>query len=93
MPALGGAGFRAVAPFMRGFAPTAIPADGSYTIPDLINDANGLHEALGGDSNAVIIAHDWGALVGWGAGDGPASSHHRAVAVVRGRIITLIYSW
>jgi pimeloyl-ACP methyl ester carboxylesterase len=67
MPALAGAGFRAVAPFMRGFAPTAIPADGSYTMPDLINDANGLHEVLGGDSDAVIIAHDWGALVAWGA--------------------------
>jgi pimeloyl-ACP methyl ester carboxylesterase len=36
-------------------------------MPDLINDANGLHEALGGDGDAVIIAHDWGALVAWGA--------------------------
>ena len=54
-------------PFMRGFAPTAIPADGSYTIPDLLHDANGLHEALGGDGDAVIIAHDWGAVVAWGA--------------------------
>ena len=47
MPALARAGFRAVAPFMRGFAPTAIPDDGSFTLPDLINDANGLHEASG----------------------------------------------
>jgi pimeloyl-ACP methyl ester carboxylesterase len=67
MPALAGAGFRVVAPFMRGFAPTAIPADDSYTISDLINDANGLHEALEGDDNAVIIANDWGACAGWGA--------------------------
>jgi pimeloyl-ACP methyl ester carboxylesterase len=67
MPVLAGAGFRAVAPFMRGFAPTAIPADGGYTIANLVNDANGLHEALGGDGDAVIIAHDWGACAAWGA--------------------------
>lgn len=65
MPALAGAGYRAVAPFMRGYAPTAIPADGSYAISDLCDDANGLHEALGGDGDAVIIAHDWGVGGGW----------------------------
>jgi pimeloyl-ACP methyl ester carboxylesterase len=67
MPALAEAGYRAVAPFMRGYAPTAIPADGGYAITDLIDDANGLHEALGGDSDAVIVAHDWGVAGGWGA--------------------------
>ena len=30
LPALADAGFRAVAPFMRGYAPTAVPADGRY---------------------------------------------------------------
>ena len=29
LPALAGAGFRAVAPFMRGYAPTAVLADGA----------------------------------------------------------------
>jgi pimeloyl-ACP methyl ester carboxylesterase len=33
MPALARAGFRAVAPFMRGFALTAIPADGATPSP------------------------------------------------------------
>lgn len=46
MPALAEAGYRAVAPYMRGYAPTAIPADGSYTTTDLVNDTNGLHQAL-----------------------------------------------
>ena len=32
LPALAGVGFRAVAPFMRGYAPTGIPADGAYQI-------------------------------------------------------------
>ena len=30
LPALAGAGFHAVAPFMCGYAPTAVPADGAY---------------------------------------------------------------
>src|SRR3954469_11770079 len=30
LPALAGAGFRAVAPYMRGYAPTSIPADGRF---------------------------------------------------------------
>ncbi|MGH2722027.1 MAG: alpha/beta fold hydrolase [Actinomycetota bacterium] len=67
MPALAEAGYRAVAPFMRGYAPTAIPVDGSCTTLDLVNDAIGLHDALGGDSDAVIIGHDWGTAPGWGA--------------------------
>ena len=61
LPALAEAGYRAVAPFQRGYAPTAIPADGRYQSGVLAVDANALHEALGGDNNAVIIGHDWGA--------------------------------
>jgi pimeloyl-ACP methyl ester carboxylesterase len=58
LPALADAGFRAVAPFMRGYAPTSIPADGQYHVATLARDATALHEALGGDSDAVIIGHD-----------------------------------
>ena len=39
LPALAGAGFRAVAPFMRGYAPTAVPADGRYQTAALALDA------------------------------------------------------
>lgn len=67
LPALAEAGYRAVAPFMRGYAPTAVPADGIFTTTVLRDDANALHEALGGDGEAVIIAHDWGVAGGWGA--------------------------
>ncbi len=48
LPELAAAGFRAVAPFLRGYAPTQIPADGRYQIGALVQDANALHEALGG---------------------------------------------
>lgn len=67
LPALADAGYRAVAPFMRGYAPTAIPADGMYQTGALAHDAVALHEALGGDGDAVLIGHDWGALAAYGA--------------------------
>ena len=61
LPVLAGAGFHAVAPFMRGYAPTTVPADGAYHLGALAADAAALHEALGGDDDAVLIGHDWGA--------------------------------
>ncbi|MFI9237112.1 alpha/beta fold hydrolase [Streptomyces sp. NPDC053079] len=67
MPELAKAGYRAVAPYMRGFAPSQVPPDGSMLMRDLIADANALHEALGGDSDAIIVGHDWGGFATWGA--------------------------
>jgi pimeloyl-ACP methyl ester carboxylesterase len=66
LPALAEAGYRAVAPFQRGFAPTAIPADGRYRLIDRVHDGNALHEALGGGSDAVLIGHDWGCSMAHG---------------------------
>jgi pimeloyl-ACP methyl ester carboxylesterase len=65
--ALADAGYHAVAPYMRGYAPTGIPADGDFSTRALAADANALHEALGGNSDAVLIAHDWGAASAYGA--------------------------
>jgi pimeloyl-ACP methyl ester carboxylesterase len=67
MPQLASAGYRVVAPFMRGYAPSAVPADGCYQTAMLARDANALHEELGGDGDAVIIGHDWGAPSVYGA--------------------------
>lgn len=67
LPRLADAGYRAVAPFLRGYAPTAVPADGCYQTGALATDACALHEALGGDSDAVLIGHDWGAMATYGA--------------------------
>jgi pimeloyl-ACP methyl ester carboxylesterase len=64
---LAAAGYRAVAPWLRGYAPTAVPADGRLQNGALVRDAIGLHEALGGDGDAVVIGHDWGALAATGA--------------------------
>jgi pimeloyl-ACP methyl ester carboxylesterase len=67
LPALAGAGYRAVAPWMRGYAPTAVPADGRYQSGALALDAIELHAALGGDERAVIVGHDWGAIATYAA--------------------------
>ena len=67
LPELADAGFRAVAPFLRGYAPTPVPADGRYQMGAIVRDVNALHEALGGDEDAVIVGHDWGALATYGA--------------------------
>jgi pimeloyl-ACP methyl ester carboxylesterase len=67
MPELADMGYRVVAPFMRGYAPSAVPSDGCYQTAMLARDANALHENLGGDSEAIIIGHDWGAPSCYGA--------------------------
>jgi pimeloyl-ACP methyl ester carboxylesterase len=67
LPRLAEAGYRAVAPFMRGYAPTEIPADGRYETKMLAADVNSLHAALGDGSDAVLIAHDWGSVAAFGA--------------------------
>jgi pimeloyl-ACP methyl ester carboxylesterase len=67
LPDLAAAGYRAVAPFLRGYAPTQMPADGCYQMGAIVRDVNALHEVLGGGDDAVLIGHDWGALATYGA--------------------------
>ena len=56
LPALAEAGYRAVAPFNRGFAPTELPADRHHIHSSMmVADQIALHEALSGDSDAVLI--------------------------------------
>src|ERR1700756_3272050 len=66
LPALGDAGWHAVAPWMRGYHPTGLAPDGRYQSAVLSQDAVALVEALG-DRRAVIIGHDWGAIAASGA--------------------------
>ena len=67
LPRLAEAGYHAVAPFSRGYAPTSVPEDGRYDTGTLALDACSLHEVLGGTADAVLVGHDWGALASYGA--------------------------
>lgn len=78
--ALADAGFRAVAPFMRGYAPTQVPADGRFQTGVLAADAIALHDALDADGDAVIIGHDWGAMATYGAAGHAPDRWRRVVA-------------
>ena len=67
LPLVADAGYRAVAPFIRGYAPTQIPSSWRFTTEDLVADVNALHAALGGGDDAVLIGHDWSAVAAYGA--------------------------
>jgi pimeloyl-ACP methyl ester carboxylesterase len=70
-PALASAGYRAVTPFTRGYAPTEIPSNAAYDADTLGRDALGLIDALGEDK-AFLVGHDWGASAAYAAaGLGP----------------------
>lgn len=65
--ALAEAGFRAVAPDMRGYGQTDAPSDiAAYNIHQLVGDMVALVYALG-ESKAYIVGHDWGSTVAWSA--------------------------
>ena len=65
--ALAEAGFRAVAPDMRGYGQTDRPAEiEKYTLLHLVGDMVGVLDALGAET-AAIAGHDWGAPVAWHA--------------------------
>src|SRR4051794_25329997 len=77
--ALADAGYHAVAPFMRGSAPTAVPADGSSPVGAWVADIGALHEVFGGDEQAVLIGHDWGAIATYGAASSAPERWRRIV--------------
>jgi pimeloyl-ACP methyl ester carboxylesterase len=65
--AVSAAGFRAVAPDMRGFGGTDAPeAIEKYTQFHMIGDMVELVKQLGATST-VIVGHDWGAPIAWGS--------------------------
>ena len=65
LPALAKAGYHAVAPDMRGYGKTDAPEKvEDYDIVHLTGDIVGIMDTLG-EETAVIIGHDWGAIVAW----------------------------
>jgi pimeloyl-ACP methyl ester carboxylesterase len=66
MAPLAAAGYHVVAPFMRGYAPTGLAADGRYDSAALSEDALALIAALG-YQDAILFGHDWGAVAAYPA--------------------------
>ncbi|MGH8530969.1 MAG: alpha/beta fold hydrolase [Nevskiales bacterium] len=66
MPALAAAGYRVVAPFLRGYPPTEIPANGYYDLATLATDIKCLIEGLNDGQPCLLVAQDWGAAISYG---------------------------
>jgi epoxide hydrolase A/B len=65
IPALAEAGYRVIAPDMRGYGrSSAPPAVEAYDVLALTGDMSGLLDALG-EQDAVFVGHDWGAFLAW----------------------------
>ena len=67
MIAIASAGYRAIAPDMRGYGLSSAPTDATlYTPLQTVGDLIGLLDALKIPS-AVLVGHDWGATHAWSA--------------------------
>jgi epoxide hydrolase 4 len=65
LPALAEAGFRAVAPDLRGYHFSEKPAGvGAYRVETLAADVAALIAELG-EGSAHLVGHDWGGVVAW----------------------------
>jgi pimeloyl-ACP methyl ester carboxylesterase len=87
--ALAGEGYRAVAPFMRGYPPTRIPADGRYDAEALAGDVAGLIDALS-DKPAYVVGNDWGAIATYAAMALHPEAIRRAAIVAVGHPATFL---
>jgi pimeloyl-ACP methyl ester carboxylesterase len=63
LSSLSQAGFRVVAPDLRGYGGSDKPPRG-YDLVTAASDAAGIVRALG-EANAVVVGHDWGGLIAW----------------------------
>jgi epoxide hydrolase 4 len=92
LPALAEAGFRAVAPDLRGYGRS--DRHGPYDLETLAEDAAGLVAALG-RKRATVAGHDWGGAVAWATAHGAPEQVERLVvlncphpAALRGELLT-----
>src|ERR1700735_4893611 len=68
LDALGGAGFRVLAPDLRGYGASSHPTEvADYGSDQLTGDLCGLLDHYGYET-AVVCGHDWGSMVVWEMG-------------------------
>lgn len=78
-PHLVAAGYRVIAPFMRGYVPSSLPTDRAYHLGALMDDALQVHAANNPTDADVVIGHDWGAVAANGLAAMPDSPFRKAV--------------
>jgi pimeloyl-ACP methyl ester carboxylesterase len=64
LPALAGAGFRAIAPTLRGYEPSSQPRDRDYHMVRMAEDVVAWIDDLGLE-RVHLVGHDWGAVIGY----------------------------
>jgi pimeloyl-ACP methyl ester carboxylesterase len=86
IPALAAAGYRVLAPDMRGFGRSSVPADvEAYDVISLCGDLAGLLDAEGEES-AIFVGHDWGGSLVWSM----ATIHPQRVRAVAGLSVPFV---
>jgi pimeloyl-ACP methyl ester carboxylesterase len=86
IPALVDAGYRVIAPDMRGYGGSSRPAAvEAYDVIELCGDMYGLLDQLG-EQEAVFVGHDWGANVVWWL----AAIHPQRVRAVAGLSVPFV---
>ncbi|MEI7915490.1 MAG: alpha/beta fold hydrolase [Mycobacteriaceae bacterium] len=80
-PQLVDAGYRVVAPFMRGYVPSGLPSDNAYNMGALMDDYLQVRQAAGPTDGDVVIGHDWGAIAATGLAAMPESPFRKAVVM------------
>ncbi len=65
MSALAAAGYRAVAPYLRGYHPSEVPPNGFYDKATLATDVAELIRVLGGGKPVHLVGQDWGAIISY----------------------------
>lgn len=105
IPALAAAGFRVIAPDMRGYNLSEKPSGiDAYSIDALVADTAALIQTFDGERGAFLVGHDWGGLVAWyTAHRHPelvnkliilnAPHPNRYIEVLRGSIAQNLRSW
>ncbi len=87
---LAAAGYRAVAPWMRGYAPS--PLDGPYDTDQLARDVVELAGDFSPGAPVHLVGHDWGAVATYAALAAAPDRFRRAVAMSVPRLPTLFHA-